>query len=305
MINNGHINPGLTAVIAGTSNKNRIADRVSPIVNTSVHSDFVRVVSRRDMSQGLNGFVPENGEANQVETEIGTISFVARQRAFKSYVTSADRASSMGPISEVEAFKAEMLANQLSLARERAISTYFTTSGNFANTQAGSAWSGAGDLVGNVMDAKAKIPSPEKLVFACSRDVWFRATRNATLLSLLNVTDGLVTPEMFGKIFGFDDVAIGESFVDGANYGAAASYAPMWGTATACIVSVPASISALSAKISGTAAFHLTMRVGGEPQVRTWLAEEKAGAPTGVEVFSYDAEFPVLNDAACIITGIS
>ncbi len=232
-----HIDKVLTQMAMGYRSEGMIADMIFPIVIVDKQSDIYLEADRAGITRQKKTNRTPGTEARRVDDSFGSATYFARNYAIKRAITIEDKANTdPGMIFARAEAKAQLCIDDINLDYEIRVATLVTTAANVGSSASvSSAWSGAGDPIGDINTAIDNVRyangvRPNRLTF--SPEAWDSFRRDTTARNLINGTNnggGFLNEDQVRNLFNVEQVLIGGMFQNTGAEGQSENLQAIWG----------------------------------------------------------------------------
>jgi hypothetical protein len=255
------IQPHLTAIAIAYRNARMIADLVLPRVQVPGSTFKYTLFDKRDNMTIPDTKVGRTSSPNEVDWHATEQSASVLAYGLQEAIPQEDIDNASGTPIDPEMQATEQLADLVALDREKRVADLVFNAASYAaankTTLAGAAqWSDAtSDPAKAITDAKdGMLIRPNTLVLGRRAATWLVRNPNIVKAFHGNLGDAGIVPLSFLKDFlEFDNILVGEGWVNSAKKGQAGTFARLWGTHAAMLFVNPVSASVKSMSFGITA----------------------------------------------------
>lgn len=235
-----YVDKFLTGVAINYRPSGFIGAEIFPVVNVDKQSSIIPTYTQADLFRAENDKRSPGATANQIEIQVGSDSYIAKNYALRMSTTIEDRANAEGAwIAQVEQGRTMTIMDKLMLNWDvRVAATAFNTSNVGTSAAVGSAWTdyNNSDPWGDVLTQIDNVElgtgyRPNKVVFG--NEAWKNFSRNDTVIDKIRQTGvaggGLsaATGDV-EALLQVDKVLVGNAFYNTAEEGITQSIQPIW-----------------------------------------------------------------------------
>lgn len=303
------VNPRLTAIALAYTNPQLIADLVLPRV--AAHDSFFYMKHNKDEAFTIpDTKIGRKGEATVVEFGATRVDDSTQDYGLKDIVPIGDMRKAEGTNIDPLGNASSKTTSLVQLDRERRAAALVFDAAQYATankaTLSGtSQWSDYANSnpLSAMLDAMdTMIMRPTAMTIG--QAAWTKLRQHPRIVEAVKATgaglnaQGMITRQQLADLLELQAVYVGQSFLNTAKKGAAASYARVWGKHCALIHQQPVNDTG-----DGTTTFGFTAESGGGLRVRDWF-DEKIGADGAqvVQVVDTVKEVIVANDLGYLFT---
>jgi hypothetical protein len=242
LVGDVHVDSVLSNVSVRYTNEQMIADQVLPVVPVKKESDVYYTYDRAWR-------LPESkraagAEANEVEWNVGTESYLCEEYALKDIVPDRVRENADNPL-DVDIDTTTNLTELIMLGREKRVADIAFAAGSYGSQT--SALAGANqwddyagsDPIGDVRTAKNTVHSasgkfPNTMVVG--QEVHTKLLDHPDVLERIKYSQrGVVTADLLAQLFEVDNYIVGKALYDSSQEGGTESLGYVWGKNVALI----------------------------------------------------------------------
>jgi hypothetical protein len=303
------VNPRLTAIALAYTNPLLIADLVLPRV--AAHDSFFYMKHNKDEAFTIpDTKIGRKGEATVVEFGATRVDDSTQDYGLKDIVPIGDMRKAEGTNIDPLGNASSKTTSLVQLDRERRAAALVFDAAQYATankaTLSGtSQWSDYANSnpLSAMLDAMdTMIMRPTAMTIG--QAAWTKLRQHPRIVEAVKATgaglnaQGMITRQQLADLLELQAVYVGQSFLNTAKKGVAASYARVWGKHCALIHQQPVNDTG-----DGTTTFGFTAESGGGLRVRDWF-DEKIGADGAqvVQVVDTVKEVIVANDLGYLFT---
>lgn len=231
-----HIDVALSNMAIGYRPEGFIADMIFPVVPVQKQSDMYYVFSRADRLRIESTTRAPGTRAKQVTEDIGSGTYFAKNYALSAPAVLEDKVNA-DPLllSALLNGKSTYLLDKLMLDMESRVARMVCSGTNVGSSAAvGSAWSGAGDPLGNINAALDNVRfsngvRANRIVFGL--EAWKSFRRDSTIRNIIFGTNnggGYPSVQQVKELLEVDEVLIGGAFQNTTQEGQAEALSTIW-----------------------------------------------------------------------------
>jgi hypothetical protein len=232
-----HIDSALSNVSVQYKNPAYIADKILPIVQVNKRSDKFFKYDKADGFTRINPLVGPKSRATEADFGITTDNYSVLDYALQGFVSYADMRNADAPL-DLLADETEHLTNLLLLNLEKQVADVVFASGTYATANKatpGTKWTSSSStpIASMITGINAIVGVNGPFTCAMGNKAWELFRQHPDVLAAIQPTAQAVvaSQQQVASFFGFDEVLVGDAFVNTALPGATASYSRIWGDA--------------------------------------------------------------------------
>lgn len=218
-LKDAHIDKALTSVSTAVSNEGYVADQLVPIVDVKKQADKYFTFDNDSLRVDQETLRANGTLAREVNLNVSTGSYFAEEHALRNIVTKLDIENSDSPLN-AKMDAAELVASRILIAKERAMNTFLTATGNYTttNTLTGTdLWSDftGSDPVDNVEVGKNTVlalTGREPNTCVMGNEVWLKLKQHPDIVDRVKytmaATSSTITQSLVAQVLGVDRLIV-------------------------------------------------------------------------------------------------
>lgn len=231
-----HTDQFLTNMAMGYRPMGAIADMIFPVVRVPKQSDKYAIFSRQEALTVEDTKRSPGGEANKITRSVSSGAFYCENYALKIPLTLEDRENMDAAFySQLVTGRAQYLLDKMFLDWDLRVSNMVNSTSNVGSSATvASAWSAAGNPLGNVNTGIDNVQDatgvrPNNIIFGLA--AWRAFRRDSTVRNLIFGTNnggGYPSRSQVADLLEVERVMVGESFYSSSNEAQAESISKVW-----------------------------------------------------------------------------